>query len=112
MAGGNGYMAGVYQFTAAAAYSKGDFFCKGDWSGQVIDDYASGELMAVQTAGQVEVPKSAATLAVALGDALYSTDNEATVNKTSASRKLVGYAMAASPNGTLNVMLDLVKGKA
>ena len=103
---------GVYEKdVGSTAYDKGDFYVESSgWSGFCLSAGEANKTVVVQTEGAKKFKKTAATVAVAKGDKLYSTDNEATVNKTSASRTLIGYAVSASPSGTKNVMVDLWKG--
>ena len=107
-----GRESGNYTKYPSTAYAKGDFYCKGKWSGLCRDACEANEPLAVATEGVFEVPKTAATLVIAEGDELYSVDNSGSVNKTSASRVFVGRAYADSGNGTANVQIDLDKGGA
>ena len=106
-----GLESGIYTMpVGATAYTKGDFYVKGDWSGVCLSDGEANLDVAVQTEGGIQATKTPANLVCNQGDKLYSTDNEATVNKTSASRKLVGYCLLASSASDKYVWCDLVKG--
>lgn len=100
----------VLNVTFTANYSKGDFWAKGSIAGVCLDNYASGQVGAVQVEGVFKgLPFAGQTAAVALGDKLYAADNAGTVNKlTSGGRVPVGYALstkASSNSGTVDVLL-------
>ena len=95
----------IVNVTMPAAYSKGDFFApgSGQLTGLCLDDYASGEMGAVQMYGVVNVPKTAVNVTFAQGERVYCTDNSGAVNKVGGTRKMCGYAIAASGNTATHV---------
>lgn len=116
MASIEGAQGGVIQVrTGNAAYAKGDFWAKGSVAGYCLDDIAANSTGAVQLHGVFhDVPFGGQTAGVAVGDKLYCSDNQNTVNKsTGGGRVAVGYALSSKANsnsGTVDLLLALGVG--
>ena len=93
------------QDIGATAYTKGDFYIKGDLVGICTDNIAANGAGTIQLEGIFTVGKTNVT--IGLGARVYGTDNGSTVNTTSASRTQVGVALQAAASGADTVLVKL-----
>ena len=75
--------------------------------GVAVNDIANGATGQVVTRGVVTIGKTA-SLAVAIGDALYWNNSTRLVNKTSSGQKEVGIAVSACGSGAGEVLIDIL----
>lgn len=98
-----------------AAVLSGQVYAVGSHVGVAETDIPAGEYGTVALGGSADLPKTAASVAVAQGDNLYGLHGTNTVNKTSTGRVLLGYAYRGSaanssdPVGVVLVAGALVK---